>query len=120
MYAEVGSVIRFSTTTWLVHALEMSKVYEHKKTLESHSREPHAANSVLLKFICRTLSVHLIPWSSRGQPERCCFAVKGWDNRRRHLPSPEMEPELEAVETGRGGKTGEVGWSDRSSISECG
>lgn len=31
-----------------------------------------------------------------------------------------MEPELEAVETGRGGKTGEVGWSDRSSISECG
>lgn len=66
MYAEVGSVIRFSTTTWLVHVLEMSKVYEHKKTLESHSREPHAANSVLLKFICRTLSVHP---SSHGAPE---------------------------------------------------
>lgn len=29
-------------------------------------KEPHAANSVLLKFVCRTLSVHP---SSHGAPE---------------------------------------------------
>ena len=114
LYAEVGSVIRFSTTTWLIHVLEI-------KALEPHSRESHAANSVLLKFVCRTLSVHL---SSHGAPEGslkdAALQLKNRIIGEEHLPRPEMEPELEAVETGRGGKTGEVAWSDRSSTSECG
>ena len=114
-------MIRFSTTTWLVHVLDMSKVYEHKKTLESHSREPHAANSVLLKFVCRTLSVHPSSHGAPdGSPKDAALQLKDGIIGEEHLPSPEMDPELEAVETGRGGKTGEVEWSDRSLISECG
>lgn len=76
---------------------------------------------MLLKFLCRTLSVHP---SSHGAPEGslkdAALQLKIRIIGEEHLPRPEMEPKLEAVETGRGGKTGEVGWSDRPSTSECG